>query len=155
MCPSCAIGGEYIKATGTSFAAPMVTGAVADLLSQSPNLTPNQLKAILVATSQPLPAPNSAVGSVNIQAALGNQSAAPANQGLIPSTLLDGNGNLTGWSSTSFAPAAGSLIASWSRSSWSCASCTGPTNTGVSPTRSSWSRSSWSRSSWSVGILGN
>jgi len=150
MCPSCAIGGEYIKASGTSFAAPVVTGAVADLLSLNPNLTPDQVKAILIATSQPLP--NSAAGSINIEAALSNQNAAssPADQGLTPSTLLDGNGNLIGWNSTSFVPATGSLAASWARSSWSCASCTSSTDSEVDPTRSS-----WSRSSWSVGTLGN
>ena len=40
-------GGGYRSLTGTSMATPMVTGSVAQLLQKSPNLRPDQVKAIL------------------------------------------------------------------------------------------------------------
>ncbi len=45
------LNGEYFRLSGTSMAAPMVTGAVALLLQDEPNLTPDQVKYRLKAAS--------------------------------------------------------------------------------------------------------
>jgi subtilisin family serine protease len=45
------LGGEHIVATGNSFAAPVVTGLVARLLANHPDLTPYQVKAVLRAVA--------------------------------------------------------------------------------------------------------
>lgn len=47
-------GRRYRKSTGTSMAAPHVTGAVALLLEADPALTPSEIKSILQSTSTPL-----------------------------------------------------------------------------------------------------
>lgn len=44
-------GAQLVEARGTSFAAPMVAGAIALMLEQNPALTPRQLKARLVNTA--------------------------------------------------------------------------------------------------------
>jgi serine protease AprX len=45
----------YLSMSGTSMAAPVVTGAVALMLEANPSLTPNAVKALLQYTAQPLP----------------------------------------------------------------------------------------------------
>ncbi|HET6700272.1 MAG TPA: S8 family peptidase [Gemmatimonadaceae bacterium] len=46
-------GATYIRMTGTSMSTPIVSGAVALLLQSRPDLTPDQVKALLVSTAQP------------------------------------------------------------------------------------------------------
>jgi subtilisin family serine protease len=48
-------GGHYIRFSGTSMAGPHVAGAAALLLAQDSSLTPASLKALLMATVDPLP----------------------------------------------------------------------------------------------------
>ena len=46
-------GSTYFRLTGTSMATAVVSGAAALLLAGRPNLTPDQVKALLVGTTQP------------------------------------------------------------------------------------------------------
>ena len=46
-------GSTYIRLSGTSMATPVVAGAVALVLQGRPNLTPDQVKALLMGTTQP------------------------------------------------------------------------------------------------------
>ncbi len=144
MCPTCIVGGQYIRTGGTSMAAPMISGLIADLLQYHPSLTPNQVKGALTSSSV---AANS-LPEVNAYK-VGTLSNPPlANQGLTPNTLIaDASGNIdysrSSWSRSSWSTATGALGAAFARSSWSCNCSTTSTGT-VDPSRSSWSRSSWS-----------
>jgi serine protease AprX len=139
MCPTCIVGGEYIRAGGTSMAAPVVAGGVADLLQAHPSWSPNTVKAVLAATDRAI-----AGGDYEIAlkaAILHSGSGVYANKGLTPNKLIDtSTGNIdysrSSWSRSSWSRS------SWSRSSWSC-ECSMKSGA-IDPSRSSWSRSSWS-----------
>jgi serine protease AprX len=146
MCPSCVTDGSYFRVGGTSMAAAVVSGAVADAIQANPGWTPAQVKAQLVNRSRPIRNWNEQLvdglgtvqsrgdadvwgGEASLDKVLGNPITSSANSGLTPNNLID--------------PATGQIDysrASWSRASWSDA---------VDPLRASWSRASWSRASWS------
>ena len=148
LCPSCIVDGQYIRAGGTSMAAPMVSGAAADLLQLRPELGPDQVKGIMIDTLRGLP---SGVGELNVNRALApNNSALLTNLRLLPSTVIDATTGAidytrSRWSKSRWSTASSSLSAGWARSSWSC-NCSKTTSGSIDPTRSSWSRSSWSMS---------
>ncbi len=147
MCPTCIVGGQYIRAGGTSMAAPVVSGGVADLLQAHPAWTPNQVKGVIMATDRAIAGGDQELA---LKAALQHSgSGVTANTGLVPSTLIDGTtGKIdytkSRWSRSSWSKSSWSK-SSWSRSSWSC-NCSRTASGGIDTTRSSWSRSSWSTS---------
>lgn len=49
------ISGNYKYVDGTSFAAPIVSSVIAQMLEANPNLTPQQIKRILISTAERLP----------------------------------------------------------------------------------------------------
>ncbi len=148
MCPTCIVGGEYIRAGGTSMAAPMVAGAAADMLQARPGLTPDQVKAAVIANDRNVR--GSSLGEISASGLVfGSVPTTNPNAGLTPNTLIDqktGGVDYTrsSWSRSSWSRSSWSR-SSWSRSSWSC-NCSKTGSGGVDPTRSSWSRSSWSTS---------
>jgi hypothetical protein len=145
MCDGCVIAGQYIRTGGTSMAAPMISGLVADALQLHPGWSPGQVKGALmsrfVRSRLRLP-------EINAVALVDLWSAPMADQGLTPSTLLDaGTGDIdytrSRWSRSRWSTASGALVAGFARSSWSC-DCSLTSSGDVDPSRSSWSRGSWS-----------
>ena len=53
--PSSSWGPHYQHVDGTSFAAPIVTSVVAQMLEACPTLTPRAVREVLIATARPLP----------------------------------------------------------------------------------------------------
>lgn len=72
--PAARFGNGFLRGSGTSQAAAVVSGASALLISQRPALTPNQVKALLIGGATKLPTPSTAAqgnGELNLVTASG------------------------------------------------------------------------------------
>lgn len=117
----------YIRLSGTSMAAPVVTGLVALMLERYPDLTPDQVKWALMATAESYSGqPTGTAGKTNIAGALdliaahkaGGLPLGEANQGALWSPqvrLLDNNSN---WQMTDWATAGYWDAAYWDAGYW-------------------------------------
>jgi len=151
LCPSCIVDTNYIRAGGTSMAAPVVAGVAALALQAHPDWTPDVVKTALMRTSRPMA---NGIYEVNASGAIttgaGGQD---VNAGLIPNPLVNPTTGAidytrSSWSRSSWSTAPSSLTAGFARSSWSC-NCSKTSSGTIDPTRSSWSRSSWS-TAWNL-----
>ena len=143
LCPTCIVGGQYIRAGGTSMAAPMVSGAVADMLQVRSNLTPDQVKAAIVGGGRKVGGTSTSEVSANDLVYGGIPSTNP-NQGLTPNNMIKASTGQIDYSRSTWSRSTWSR-STWSRSTWSCA-CSKTSSGSIDPTRSTWSRSTWSTS---------
>lgn len=106
--PANKVGNQYFRMSGTSMAAPMVSGVVALLLNDEPSLTPDQVKFRLMATANTNFSgydPNKAgAGCVDAYAAITGTTTETANTGILISDLLSTGPepvlwNTVGWNS--------------------------------------------------------
>jgi serine protease AprX len=174
--PSARVTPKLFRGSGTSQATAVVSGVAADLLQARPDLTPDQVKAILMQTASPVPGADiraQGAGLVNLDAAL----AAPVPQTAQAWTASTGAGSLdaargslrleqngvvltgeqdimghafdAGWMAGVEAQGSSWSGGVWNGSTWSGSSWSGSSWSGSSWSGSSWSGSSWSGSSWS------
>jgi serine protease AprX len=89
--PDSIVDGEYMRGSGTSFAAAVVSGAAALMLQDHPDWTPDEVKGAILATARPGPVgdPNvDGAGIIDVDAAASLTSPMPANQDVPRSTGL-------------------------------------------------------------------
>jgi len=142
----------FMWMSGTSFAAPVVAGAAADLLALHPNWTPNQVKGALMVSARDLPAArtgSAGVGEVKLDAAALVTAPPDANVALDKFLTPDPLGGSTPvFDAASWAEAARADTA-WDAASWADASWAAASWNDASWAEASWSDASWATASWS------
>jgi serine protease AprX len=140
--PTARIGETFFRGSGTSQAAAVVSGLVARLLEARPELTPDQVKALLKAGAVDLPADVSGDGAGRVDLARSLALPTPANAAQPFQPAVMDLGVL--WAAlreeaSGTAPAVGTGENGWTGRSWSGRSWSGR----------SWSGRSWSGNDWS------
>ena len=145
----------YMELSGTSFAAPVVAGAAAQVLARHPNWTPDQVKGALMLTARSLPSAvrgSLGVGGVNAYRAAMLTSAPNPNLVLRRFVTGDQRFDAASWLATVQASAswadASWADASWADASWSAASWADASWADASWADASWADASWADASW-------
>jgi serine protease AprX len=155
--PAARVGTRYFKGSGTSQAAAVVSGAVALLLQARPNLTPDQVKTLLMTTATPLIAGgglrSAGAGLLDVDAASLMPAPLKTTQFWTPSTGL---GSLEAARGTDHVVTDGVALTGerdilggvWSPASWAAKSAAGDAWTGGSWNGKPWAGDGWTGSSW-------
>jgi serine protease AprX len=148
-------GTGYMELSGTSFAAPVVSGAAAQILARHPEWTPDQVKGALMLTARHTP--NAAPGSLGvgvIDAFAATQIATPPNPNAALNGFVhqadDGSGpvfDTASWANTALSDASWAS-ASWANASWASASWANASWASASWANASWASASWANASW-------
>jgi len=150
--PENAVGTGYMRLSGTSFAAPVVSGAAAQILARHTNWTPDQVKGALMKAARYVreaPPGSAGVGEVNAY------KAANVNRPPNPNLALDAylmpdpaGGGTPVFDAVTWSDSARGN-SSWDAVSWSDVSWSDVSWTDVSWTDVSWSDVTWSDVTWS------
>jgi serine protease AprX len=147
----------YMQLSGTSFSAPVVSGAAAMLLGQHPTWTPDQVKGALMLTATPEPKVKLGqlgVGDVNVAAArllrlnrIPNPNAA---LNRFVGAAADGTAvfNAAAWASAARSDAAWS-DAAWSDAAWSDAAWSDAAWASAAWSDAAWASAAWASAAWS------
>jgi hypothetical protein len=170
--PTGRISDHFFRGSGTSQAAALVSGAAALVIQQRPDITPDELKALLTSTAQELPAADArgqGTGMISLRDVLKTPTT-PSEQTWAPSTgtgslekarggqhlvkdgvALKGERDIFGRRFNSAAMAAATAAGTtWSGGVWNRTAWTGNEWSGNEWSANEWSGSSWSGNEWSA-----
>ncbi|MDQ4024465.1 MAG: S8 family serine peptidase, partial [Actinomycetota bacterium] len=154
-------GDRFMRASGTSQAAAVVSGAAALLLQERPGLAPDDVKRLLVSSATPMPAADAVAqgaGLLDLQEA----SNAPVSGAAQTWPVATGTGSLELARGSSHLVVDGQTLSgemdifgvvwdptTWTKTSWSESSWTGGTWNKTSWSGDTWTDAGWAKTSWS------
>jgi serine protease AprX len=147
----------YMQLSGTSFAAPVVSGAAAMLLGQHPTWTPDQVKGALMLTAKAQPQVTLGqlgVGEVNVASARSLHMQNPPNPNAaldhFVGAAADGTSvfNAAAWADAARSDAAWA-DAAWSDAAWSDAAWSDAAWSDAAWSDAAWASAAWASAAWS------
>jgi serine protease AprX len=147
--PERVVSPGYMWMSGTSFSAPIISGAAAQILARHPDWSPDQVKGALMLTARTLPqaAPLSAgVGEVDVAAAAALTSPPNPNENLYDFVGQDRAGlpyfDAAAWNAHVLSDA------TWTSATWTSAAWTSATWTSATWTSSAWAAEAYADATW-------
>jgi len=147
--PDHVVSPDYMELSGTSFSAPMVSGAAAMLLAEHPGWTPDQVKGALMVSATPTPA--AAAGSLGVgelSVAAAGQVTDPPNPNAGLDQFLTTSADGTTFDSAAWQTAA-QASAAWSDAAWSDAAWSDAAWSDAAWSDAAWSDAAWASAAWS------
>ncbi|MFL5955121.1 MAG: S8 family serine peptidase [Gaiellaceae bacterium] len=148
------VGTDRIQLSGTSFAAPIIAGTVADMLARHPDWNPDQVKGALMQTARAVRVGNpksAGLGEVTATRAVTAKVTPNPNLGLERFVTRGGDGSMSfdamSWSDAARASMSWNSM-SWADQSWSDQSWSDQAWAAMSWADMSWSDMSWADMSW-------
>src|SRR5439155_5132445 len=132
--------------SGTSFSAPIVAGAAAQILARHPGWSPDQVKGALMLTARYLPNAGWAAGVGEIDAAAATTVASPPNpnENLNAFVVIDSATGAKSFDDSAWASTV-SANANWASANW------GAANWGSA----NWASANWSSANWGAANWGS
>ena len=135
------LDGEYFRISGTSMAAPMVTGAVALFLQSEPDLTPDQVKYRLTHASGWL----DDTPYLDVYSLITTPTTESANQGIKPNDLLAQMAMIAYWSSQN-----GEETIDWENIDWAAVNWNAVNWNAVNWNAVNWNAVNWNAVNWNA-----
>jgi serine protease AprX len=147
----------YMWMSGTSFAAPVVAGAAAQLLARNSGWSPDQVKGALMLTTtyNASLGLQMGVGEINAAAAAAVSGPPNPNENLykfVSSNQFDSSAWAAYVSTNANWTAANWTAANWTSANWTSANWTAANWTSANWTSANWTASNWTASNWTVSI---
>jgi serine protease AprX len=154
--PANVISTGYMQLSGTSFSAPIIAGAAAQILARHPSWTPDQVKGALMKTARRVPESTMMAqgrGQINLVKANAVNSPPNPHQNLLPFVVSASGGSglafdAAAWGSAAWGSAAWSSAA-WSDAAWSDAGWSDAAWSSAAWSSAAWSDAAWSDAAWS------
>jgi serine protease AprX len=151
--PDKVVAPGYIQLSGTSFAAPVVSGSVAQILARHPDWTPDQVKGALMLTARGVD--GAVEGSFGVGQITATKAAALKSTPPNPNVVLNGflvpdpsGGSVPVFDDAAWANLATSNAA-WNSAAWSSAAWSSAAWSSAAWSSAAWATAAWSSAAWS------
>ena len=165
--PGNVVSTGYMRLSGTSFSAPVVAGAAAQLIARHPDWTPDRVKGALLATARSIGSNRGAAGfgEVNVSAAANVTNPPNPNAGLNRFLVGDPAGGSTpvfddaAWAETARTNAAWNEAAwaeaAWAEAGWAEAAWAEAAWAEAAWAEAAWAEAAWAEAAWAENLADN
>jgi serine protease AprX len=165
--PGNVVSTGYMRLSGTSFSAPVVAGAAAQLIARHPDWTPDRVKGALLATARSIGSNRGAAGfgEVNVSAAANLTNPPNPNAGLNRFLVGDPAGGSTpvfddaAWAETARTNAAWNEAAwaeaAWAEAGWAEAAWAEAAWAEAAWAEAAWAEAAWAEAAWAENLADN